>query len=426
VDAIRALPRGTTLEQALREPILTPPSNLPERRAVARTAKRTLGERFEQNRQDALQRGIAMAAQRAVGGDLAAQTERNRREAQDLTAAADPFTQAGSPLEIALAGGATAAGQLVGAMQDPTPYLAPGRTILGRALGAGAVGAGTDVGAQALDISAGVQDRYSPAQSALSAIAPMALSLGGDALARGLARPKPPPTLQPVNPMSRPSVFDYTEPPMPERAPRPAPQTYDEALTQVRALEAELDDMTRSGMQLGQTRQLRTRGGPGESWRKDAFPARLTAGRGAIEADLAAARADLERLRPAPAERQNPPGTSEAARAYLERLGLENLYELGSTRGAPDLTPPPPMEPVRAETPPPMEPPMPTARRPFLTPDQPDPNAPRSVVGSMMDALSDLYRPGSFVSAMGAGPGQASAPPIRPPELDPLASGRAL
>lgn len=63
---------------------------------------------------------------------------------------------------------------------------------------------------------------------------------------------------------------------------------------------------------------------------------------------------------------------------------------------------------------------MPTARRPFLTPDQPDPNAPRSVVGSMMDALSDLYRPGSFVSAMGAGPGQASAPPIRPPELDPL------
>jgi hypothetical protein len=469
--------------------------------------------------------------------------------------------------------------------------------------------------------------------------------------------------------MSRPSVFDYTEPPMPERAPRPAPQTYDEALTQVRALEAELDDMTRSGMQLGQTRQLRTRGGPGESWRKDAFPARLTAGRGAIEADLAAARADLERLRPAPAERQPAPGTSEAARAYLERLGLGNLYELGSTRGAPDLTPPPPMEPVRAEptgmpaprglqgflsdpeqiqqakaegfafqreagpieytgtpgtpsfdarrtyietdtprlfyhgspqkfsefqdrptwftedpefaaefgdarpyllrlnrgyvptaeesrilstdpylhrnpnaraelldrvqaqgydhishiftdggrtrdetivlnprgnvraleppdmqpmlrgqrppgdinaqtkrllaaieqqaadaglqqqpgqatfqrgepatpeqfararatrgrpqapppmepvraeTPPPMEPPMPTARRPFFTPDQPDPNAPRSVVGSMMDALSDLYRPGSFVSAMGAGPGQASAPPIRPPELDPL------
>jgi hypothetical protein len=137
---------------------------------------------------------------------------------------------------------------------------------------------------------------------------------------------------------------------MPERPARPAPQTYDEALTQVRALEAELDDMTRSGMQLGQTRQLRTRGGPGESWRKDAFPARLTAGRGAIEADLAAARADLERLRPAPAERQPAAGTSEAARAYLERLGLGHLYELGSTRGAPDLTPPPPMEPVRAET----------------------------------------------------------------------------
>jgi hypothetical protein len=94
-------------------------------------------------------------------------------------------------------------------------------------------------------------------------------------------------------------------------------------------------------MQLGQTRQLRTRGGPGESWRKEAFPARLTAGRGAIEAELTAARADLERLRPAPAERQNPPGTSEAARAYLERLGLGNLYELGSTRGAPETPPRP-------------------------------------------------------------------------------------
>ena len=350
VEAIRSLQRRSPLEEALREPILTPPSNAPEVTVGPRTARRTLGERFEQNREDALQRGIAMALQRSVGSDLTAQTERNRREAQDLLAAADPFTAAGSPLEIALAGGATAAGQLAGAMQDPTSYLAPGRTILGRALGAGAIGAGTDVGAQALDIGSDVQDRYSPAQTAVSMVAPMALSLGGDALAAGLRRPAPPPQMQPVRPAARrPSPFDYQATEAASPQPRamempsqiPEAATYEDAASQVAALRAE---RARLDQDIAQVSTARTE--------RPTALTRLLDERAVIDRDLAVATERMTALRPAPMEREPAPGTSEAARAYLDRLGLGDLYELGSTRAGPDLTPPD-MQPMqRGQRPP--------------------------------------------------------------------------
>lgn len=130
----------------------------------------------------------------------------------------------------------------------------------------------------------------------------------------------------------RPSPFDYAATdaarPMSERPARPAPQTYEDAVDQVAALQAELDAATRDTMARGSARTLR--GGI-----ENPNATRAQDRRAAIEADLVAARADLERLRPAAPERQNAPGTSEAARAYLERLGMGRVAELGSTR-APD------------------------------------------------------------------------------------------
>lgn len=335
VEGIRSIPARPTLSEALAQPIYDRPSNVPEVTAGQRTAKRTLGERFAQNREDALQRGIAAALQRSVdapGFDPA--TERNRREAYDLLSANDPFYADPNPRLAALA---TGAGQLVGAMQDPTSYIAPGRTILGRAVGGAGVGGATDVIAQALDIGSGVADTYNPLQTAGATVAPALLSLGGDALARAgrgapeAAAPEPiaPEPLAPVQPRRRgPSVFDYAAyeaaNPMPrpfETAPNlPPPRTYEEAVDQVQSLQAQLNEAYRD---VGRSTSVQNPGVSGM---------RSLDRRAVLERQLAAARTELERLRPPAPERVNPPGTSEAARAYLERLGMGRVAELGSTR----------------------------------------------------------------------------------------------
>ena len=229
-------------------------------------------------------------------------------------------------------------------MQDPTSYIAPGRSILTRALGAGGVGIGADVAGQGLDIGSGVVDRFNPVQAGLSALAPMALSVGGDLLGRlggrqaaapvevGLPA-QPPAAPAPLGPVRArgPSPFDYVayEQANPMARPfeatpsLPEPRTYEEAVDQVQGLRQALADADRD-VRLSTSTLHPSRAG-----------LRATDRRAQLERQLAAATEAMQRLRPPPPERQNPPGTSEAARAYLERLGMGRVAELGSTR-APD------------------------------------------------------------------------------------------
>lgn len=93
--------------------------------------------------------------------------EKERREDYDFRSRADPFHAApGGIVGKAAAGAATLAGQLGGTALDPTAYLSPGRTVLGRIVGAGAANMATDAVAQGADIGSDVQDKYSPGQTA--------------------------------------------------------------------------------------------------------------------------------------------------------------------------------------------------------------------------------------------------------------------
>lgn len=141
------------------------------------------------------------------------------------------------------------------------------------------------------------------------------------------ALPSAPEPLGPVRPR-RPSPFDYraveAANPQPRpfeiAEPLPAPATYDEAIQQVADLRAQLADADRN-VRLSTSIQNPARAG-----------LRSLDQRAVLERQLAAAEGHLARLRPAAPERQNAPGTSEAARAYLERLGMGRVADLGSTR----------------------------------------------------------------------------------------------
>lgn len=121
-------------------------------------------------------------------GDRLVAEEQVRRDRLAETAARDPFYRAPGGLPgQALAGAATLAGVLGGSAADPLSYVAPGRTIVGRALGQGALAFTADAGAQGSDMGAGLQDEYSVNRGAASAGAGVLFSAGLDA-AGGLVR----------------------------------------------------------------------------------------------------------------------------------------------------------------------------------------------------------------------------------------------
>lgn len=93
--------------------------------------------------------------------------ERERRTSYQQQAEADGWRQARGGLPGQVAAGATnVTGALVGAMADPLNMISPGKTVLGRIVGGAAVNAAGDVVTQGADIGAGLQDRYSPWQTA--------------------------------------------------------------------------------------------------------------------------------------------------------------------------------------------------------------------------------------------------------------------
>lgn len=109
-------------------------------------------------------------------GDIV-QAEKERRATYAAKSAEDPFYKAGSIPATAGAGLATLAGQVVGASGDPSnfmaPFSAPAKTVLAR-MGQGAIenavaGAVSDVQSQNADVASGVQDKYQPEQTAISA-----------------------------------------------------------------------------------------------------------------------------------------------------------------------------------------------------------------------------------------------------------------
>ncbi|WGM47646.1 hypothetical protein KOAAANKH_02528 [Brevundimonas sp. NIBR10] len=101
--------------------------------------------------------------------------ERARRASYDARAAADPIGGVG---DFA----AFLAGQVVGAGVSPDSWVAPGKTVVGRAAGAAGVNAGADVLLQGNDVGSGVQDEYSPLQTAGAAVFGAVISGATDAV----------------------------------------------------------------------------------------------------------------------------------------------------------------------------------------------------------------------------------------------------
>lgn len=99
--------------------------------------------------------------------------ERARRETYAARAESDPIR---NPLEF----GAFLSGQIAGAGASPESWVAPGRTVVGRAAGNAAVNAGTDVLLQGNDVASGVQDRYSLGQTVGAAALGAGLSVTFD------------------------------------------------------------------------------------------------------------------------------------------------------------------------------------------------------------------------------------------------------
>jgi hypothetical protein len=108
-------------------------------------------------------------------------TERQRRRSYQARAQADPIQNAGDAA-------AYVAGQVVGAIGDPTNVIAPGRSLAARTLGNGALNAIGDVSTQGDDIASGVRDEYDPVQTGGAALLGAGLPVAFDAVGAA-ARP---------------------------------------------------------------------------------------------------------------------------------------------------------------------------------------------------------------------------------------------
>jgi len=196
-------------------------------------ASRTAGERFRQNTRDAFSQsglvaplrnaftnptagiigvprvpdifdalgpvGGAIRSGAAAGGLVARGTRpglvegivRDERQARadyaKQSAQAPFYTAPGGLPGKALAGGATLAGQFVGAAPDPMNFAPMGATLLRRAGLAAATGAASDVTTQGADIGAGIRDKYEPTQTLAAAALSPALQVGSEGLAKAAA-----------------------------------------------------------------------------------------------------------------------------------------------------------------------------------------------------------------------------------------------
>lgn len=174
--------------------------------------ERSLGERFTTTTADAANRNPLMALGRlAAGGGYDTFTdeetgetfqyarwgqtvrdyERERRDSYEIMATNDRWNQGDASLSMKLLrGAATLGGGITGSAADPFNALAPGRTVAGRVIGAMGVNALGDAVTQGADISAGLQEDYSPTQTAAAAIIGGVVqggAEGGVALARSLS-----------------------------------------------------------------------------------------------------------------------------------------------------------------------------------------------------------------------------------------------
>lgn len=107
--------------------------------------------------------------------------ERARAEAYDARAMLDPIR---NPLDAA----AMLAGQAAGSVVSPENWVAPGRSLVTRALGNAGVAGGADVLMQGRRVQEGVQGEYRPEQTALAAGLGAGFSLGADAISAGVRR----------------------------------------------------------------------------------------------------------------------------------------------------------------------------------------------------------------------------------------------
>lgn len=115
-------------------------------------------------------------------------TEAERRKAYEEQSAADPFyTAKGGVAGKVAAGGATVGGQFLGALTDPMNWANVGKTALTRILSQGALNAGGDVATQTADVQAGLQDKWSPVQTATAGV--LGAGIGG--VAEGLTHAAP-------------------------------------------------------------------------------------------------------------------------------------------------------------------------------------------------------------------------------------------
>lgn len=169
--------------------------------------KRTLGERFVERVEDAAQRNPLASGARALAGSLLTETtqidpntgkpitynlagrqmvelERERRDALAQRDAADSWTDADGVGGKVLHGVAALGGTVVGALADPlqvaTLPIGGGTTVVRRALLQGGLNAGIDLAVQGSDVSAGVQDRFDPLQTASSAALGAGVSVAAD------------------------------------------------------------------------------------------------------------------------------------------------------------------------------------------------------------------------------------------------------
>jgi hypothetical protein len=227
-------------------------------------AERSPWERVTSTFADAVRRGPVIRGLRAgVAGALnqsdspdaqrlaqqVVEGERERRAQYEMQAASDPFYAAGDGLvDKVIAGAATLAGALAGGAADPlvvaTLPVTGGSSLVRQMATQGALNLGYDALAQGADVTSGVQDQFSPEQSAVStalgALFPVLGRAGGAAI-EGVRNFRTREAAPPAAPAATPEPLAL---PSPETAVRtPAEQ---EAALQRQMREPALDDRRRA------------------------------------------------------------------------------------------------------------------------------------------------------------------------------------
>ena len=189
------------------------PASKSKSQATAKPTERSLGERFSSTYTDQANRnpliaGVTTAMPKGdytlpgsdavfrSAGQQAVDSERARRVAYEAQAGSDQWYKAnGGLLHKGLAGAATLAGGLAGGLSDPINLAAGaaggGRTLVARIARDAGINAALDLPTQLADVHSGIQDHYTPLQTAIAAgtgaAIPLATEGAGLAL-KGVAR----------------------------------------------------------------------------------------------------------------------------------------------------------------------------------------------------------------------------------------------